>query len=72
MYDLLNSRIPYVAVSRACYDAQIYTNDAAMLGQELSRDVSHAHAFQQEPVAQKVEPQTAHKNETAQDLALGL
>ena len=28
--------------------------------------------FQQKPVAQKIEAQTAHKNEIAQDSALGL
>ncbi len=29
--DLLNSRMAYVSVSRGRYDAQIYTNNAAML-----------------------------------------
>jgi hypothetical protein len=42
---LINSRLAYVAVSRARYDAQIYTNDAQHLGQALSREVSHAAAF---------------------------
>ena len=37
---LINSRLAYVAVSRARYDAQIYTNNAEHLGQALSRDVS--------------------------------
>ncbi len=37
---LINSRLAYVSVSRARYDAQIYTNDAGKLGEELSRDVS--------------------------------
>jgi ATP-dependent exoDNAse (exonuclease V) alpha subunit len=41
---LINSRLPYVAVSRARYDAQIYTNDAGNLGKALSREVSHAAA----------------------------
>jgi conjugative relaxase-like TrwC/TraI family protein len=45
---LVNSRLAYVAVSRARYDAQIYTNDAANLGHELSREVSHAAAVQWE------------------------
>jgi ATP-dependent exoDNAse (exonuclease V) alpha subunit len=61
--DLLNSRMAYVSVSRGRYDAQIYTNNAATLGKELSRDVSHSPAIQQEPVAHKVEPQPAHSNE---------
>jgi hypothetical protein len=43
--NLINSRLAYVAVSRARYDAQIYTNDAGNLGRALSREVSHAAAF---------------------------
>jgi len=42
--NLINSRLAYVAVSRARYDAQIYTNDAGNLGNALSREVSHAAA----------------------------
>ena len=38
--DLLNRRMAYVSVSRGRYVAQIYTNNAETLGQELSRDVS--------------------------------
>ena len=38
--ELINSRLAYVSVSRGRYDAQIYTNDAQKLGEELSRDVS--------------------------------
>jgi conjugative relaxase-like TrwC/TraI family protein len=41
---LVNSRLAYVAVSRARYDAQIFTNDAGNLGKALSREVSHAAA----------------------------
>ena len=37
---LVNSRLAYVSVSRARYDAQIYTNGAQKLGEELSRHVS--------------------------------
>ena len=61
--DLLNSRMAYVSVSRGRYDAQIYTNDASTLGQELSRDVSHSPAIQQEPLAHKIERKTRHTNE---------
>lgn len=43
---LINSRLAYVAVSRARYDAQIYTNDAKSLGEDLSREVSHAAAVE--------------------------
>ena len=54
---LLNSRMAYVSVS---------------LGQELSRDVSHSHAIQQEPVAHKIEPETTHTNQISQGFGLGL
>src|SRR3974390_1842073 len=70
--DLLNSRMAYVSVSRGRYDAQIYTNNAATLGQELSRDVSHSPAVQQELAAHKIEPQTTHTNQISQGFGLGL
>jgi ATP-dependent exoDNAse (exonuclease V) alpha subunit len=44
--DLLKSRMAYVSVSRGRYDAQIYTDNAATLGQELDRNVSHSPAIQ--------------------------
>ncbi len=43
---LVNSRLAYVSVSRGCYDAQIYTNEARKLGEELSRDVSKQSAME--------------------------
>ncbi|MGA2988181.1 MAG: ATP-binding domain-containing protein [Terriglobia bacterium] len=43
---LVNSRLAYVSVSRGRYDAQIYTNDADKLGEELSRDVSKQSALE--------------------------
>jgi conjugative relaxase-like TrwC/TraI family protein len=70
--DLLNSRMAYVSVSRGRYDAQVYTNNAQALGQELSRDVSHSPAIQQEPGAHKIEPQTTHTNQISQGFGLGL
>ncbi len=69
--DLLNSRMAYVSVSRGRYDAQIYTNNAETLGQELSRDVSHSAAIQQEPAVQ-LEPQTTNTNQISRGLGLGL
>ena len=50
---LINSRLAYVAVSRASHDVQIYTNDAASLGAALSREVSNASAIslEQPPAA---------------------
>jgi len=38
-----------VSVSRGRYDAKIYANNAATLGQEPVPDVSHSHAIQKEP-----------------------
>jgi ATP-dependent exoDNAse (exonuclease V) alpha subunit len=43
---LINSRMAYVAVSRARCEAHIFTNDAKTLGWELSRNVSHSSALQ--------------------------
>jgi len=37
---LINTRLAYVAISRARYDAQIYTNDAESLSRVLSKEVS--------------------------------
>ena len=38
--ELISSRFAYVSVSRASHDAQIYTNNAATLAENLSHDVS--------------------------------
>ena len=70
--DLLNSRMAYVAVSRGAHDAQIFTNNTAALGQELSRDVSHAPAIQQAPVSQAVEQQPAQTHEIGQGFGMGM
>jgi ATP-dependent exoDNAse (exonuclease V) alpha subunit len=43
---LINQRLAYVAVSRARYDAQIYTNDKSQLAEGLARDVSHRSAIE--------------------------
>lgn len=43
---LINSRLAYVSISRARFDAQAYTNDADKLGRELSRDVSKRAALE--------------------------
>jgi conjugative relaxase-like TrwC/TraI family protein len=43
--ELMNSRFAYVSVSRASHDAQIFTNDAATLAENLSRDVTKASAI---------------------------
>ena len=43
---LVNRRLAYVAVSRARYDVQIYTNDKAQLTADLQREVSHRSAVE--------------------------
>ena len=43
--ELINSRFAYVSVSRASWDAQIFTNNTAVLAESLSRDVSKASAL---------------------------
>jgi ATP-dependent exoDNAse (exonuclease V) alpha subunit len=69
--DLLNSRMAYVAVSRGAHDAQIFTNNAAALGQELSRKVPHAPAIRLTPTSQAVEQQPAQTHEIGQGLGMG-
>jgi ATP-dependent exoDNAse (exonuclease V) alpha subunit len=43
---LVNRRLAYVAVSRARYDVQIYTNDKSQLTAHLQREVSHRSAVE--------------------------
>ena len=52
---LINERLAYVAISRAAYDARIYTNDAATLGERLSTDVSKSAALDLNDVRQAVD-----------------
>jgi hypothetical protein len=60
--ELINTRFAYVSVSRASEDVRIYTNDAAVLSERLSTDVSKTSAVDLEkaPVkpAHNQEPQT--------------
>ena len=58
---LVNRRLAYVAVSRARYDAQIYTNDSTALAEGLGRDVSHQSALESTRAA---EPPVARRSET--------
>ena len=59
---LINTRLAYVAVSRAEHDARIYTNDAEGLGARLATDISKTSAvdFRKSP-----DP-APHKNTVAQ------
>ena len=57
---LVNRRLAYVAVSRARYEAQIYTNDKTALAEGLGRDVSHRSALES---ARAGEPRVTQKSE---------
>jgi hypothetical protein len=46
---LINTRLAYVAVSRASEDARIYTNNAETLGQRLATDISKTAAVDFRP-----------------------
>ena len=52
---LINDRLAYVAISRAAYDARIYTNDAGTLGERLATDVSKIAALDVSDVRQAVD-----------------
>ena len=47
---LVNQRLAYVAISRAQYDARIYTDDKVKLARALDRNVSHRSALETTPV----------------------
>ena len=63
---LVNSRMAYVAVSRARNDAHIYTNDQAALAYTLSREETQRTALeqgQQHSAPQTIGPSTSHQQE---------
>ena len=59
--ELINTRFAYVSVSRASHDAQIYTNDAAGLGERLSHDASKTSAVD---FRQQTRKETTMNNDT--------
>jgi hypothetical protein len=73
--ELINSRFAYVSVSRASFDAQIFTNNATTLAESLSRDVSKESAVD---VSNAVKPalvpilDTKQKTVTSNGLGLAL
>ena len=71
--ELINTRFAYVAVSRASQDVQIFTNDAAALGQKFSRDVSKSSAveFKNEPAISFVNTDSLEQHAAA-GVSLGL
>ena len=68
--DLINTRFAYVSVSRASHDVQIYTNDAATLGQALSHDVSKSVALEDVSIAKSLDPQPVQQ--IVEQIGLGL
>ncbi len=64
--ELINTRFAYVSVSRASQDAQIYTNDAAVLGQRLSHDASKSSAVDFRQQAQTTQQKGKHMDNDAQ------
>jgi ATP-dependent exoDNAse (exonuclease V) alpha subunit len=44
--ELINARFAYVSVSRASYDAQVFTNDVSSLAERLSAEVSKTSALE--------------------------
>ena len=62
---LVNARMAYVSVSRAQYDAEIYTNDKNQLAHHLSRDVSQPTATHEQSPG---EPGQMQEHETAQKI----
>ena len=66
---LVNDRFAYVSVSRAQYDARIYTNDRSKLPHSLSRDNSQrtaTEAQEQQSVGLKIEPPSARSERPAE------
>jgi conjugative relaxase-like TrwC/TraI family protein len=66
--DLINSRFTYVALSRASFDARIFTDSAASLSLRLSHDIDKTSAFEvsQTPGVQE------QKRALQSDISLGL
>jgi len=63
---LINSRLAYVAISRASEDAHIYTNDAATLGIKLAAEHSKTSAVDfRQPPSPKAQEQQTRVNEYA-------
>ncbi len=56
---LINTRLAYVAISRASDDARIFTNEAATLGERLAADVSKSAALDFRPPSKTEQVQEA-------------
>ncbi|HUA97865.1 MAG TPA: MobF family relaxase [Terracidiphilus sp.] len=69
---LINTRLAYVAVSRASDDVRIYTNDAESLGQRLATDISKTAAVDFRRPSSATEVQEAIVAFRANDPAAGI
>ncbi len=70
-YSLINTRLAYVAISRASDDARVYTNNAETLGQRLATDISKTVAVDFRPSSSTTEIQQAVVAFRANDSATG-
>ena len=70
-YSLINTRLAYVAISRASDDARVYTNNAGTLGKRLATDISKTAALDFRPPATINEVQEAVAAFRANDPATG-
>jgi conjugative relaxase-like TrwC/TraI family protein len=58
-HSLINTRLAYVAISRASDDARVYTNNAETLGKRLATDISKTAAVDFRPPSSTTEVQRA-------------
>ena len=70
-HSLINTRLAYVAISRASDDARVYTNNAETLGQRLATDISKTAAVDFRPSGSNTEVQQAVAAFRANDPATG-
>ncbi len=69
-YSLINTRLAYVAISRASDDARVYTNNAETLGARLATDISKTAALDFRPSTSMNEVQQAVAAFSANDHAI--
>ena len=70
-HSLINTRLAYVAISRASDDARVFTNNAETLGQRLATDISKTAAVDFRPSSSTTEVQQAVAAFRASDPATG-
>lgn len=70
-HSLINTRLAYVAISRASDDARVYTNNAETLGQRLATNISKTAAVDFRPSSSATEVRQAVAAFRANDPATG-